>query len=103
MALDTEYKHLEARPGSNYRQLFVKGRRIRAIVLRNLTRNTEPRTPEQVAADFDLPVEAVLEAIDYCQRYPEVIEADCQMELDSIREDGLDKPPFVPPGFKPDP
>ena len=24
------YMHLEPRPGSNYRQLFIKGRRIRA-------------------------------------------------------------------------
>ena len=102
MTLETQYKHLEARPGSNYRQLFTKGRRIRAIILRNLTCNTEPRTPEQVAADFDLPVEAVLEAIDYCQRYPEVIEADCARERENIRKEGLDKPPYVPPDFKPD-
>ena len=24
----TQYQHLEPRPGSNYRQLFLKGRRI---------------------------------------------------------------------------
>jgi hypothetical protein len=29
----TEYQHLEPRPGSNYRQLFLKGRRIRAAVV----------------------------------------------------------------------
>ena len=27
------YQHLEPRPGSNYRQLFLKGRRIRAAVV----------------------------------------------------------------------
>jgi hypothetical protein len=29
----TQYQHLEPRPGSNYRQLFLKGRRIRAAVV----------------------------------------------------------------------
>jgi hypothetical protein len=42
-------------------------------------------------------VEAVLEAIDDCDRHPEVIEDDCRMELESIRAKGLDKPPFIPP------
>ena len=27
---ETQYQHLEPRPGSNYRTLFLKGRRIRA-------------------------------------------------------------------------
>ena len=61
MALDPEYKHLEARPGSNYRQLFVKGRRIRAGVIYRRTINVEHLTPQEVAADFDLPLIAVLE------------------------------------------
>ena len=30
---ETQYQHLEPRPGSNYRQLFLKGRRIRAAVV----------------------------------------------------------------------
>ena len=29
-ATATQYEHLEPRPGSNYRQMFLKGRRIRA-------------------------------------------------------------------------
>ncbi len=102
MPIETEYKYLEARPGSNYRQLFVKGRRIRAIILRNETCNSEPRTPEQVASDYDVPVEAVLEAIDYCERYADVIAADCARERENNRKEGLDKPPYVPPDFKPD-
>ena len=101
MALETEYNHLEARPGSNYCQLFVKGRRIRAVILYDETRNIEPRTPEQIATDYDVPLEAVLEAIDYCRRNPEVLAADYQMEEESIRKYGLDKPPYVPPNSEP--
>jgi hypothetical protein len=29
----SQYQHLQLRPGSNYRQLFVNGRRIRAAVV----------------------------------------------------------------------
>jgi uncharacterized protein (DUF433 family) len=52
-----EYKHLERRPESNYRQLFIKGRRIRAEVLYRQTVGLEPRTPEQVAEDYELPLD----------------------------------------------
>ncbi len=96
MALETEYKHLEARPGSNYRQLFVKGRRIRAVILYDETRNAEPRTPEQVAADYDIPLDAVLEAVDYCERHADVIEADWRREEETLRRYALDEPPHAP-------
>ena len=56
------YAHLEPRPGSTYRQLFIKGRKIRAEVIYRETVGREPRTPEEVAADFDIPVQAVREA-----------------------------------------
>jgi hypothetical protein len=29
----TQYHHLELRPGSNYRQMFLKDRRIRAAIV----------------------------------------------------------------------
>ena len=96
MALDTEYKHLEARPGSNYRQLFVKGRRIRAGILYRLTINVEQLTPKEVATEYDLPLNVVLEAIDYCKRHSDVLEADRQMEDETLRKYGLDQPPQLP-------
>ncbi len=61
----TQYKHLAPKPGSNYRQLFAGGR-IRAEVLYRETIGDEPLSPEQVAQEYGLPVEAVLESIDYC-------------------------------------
>jgi uncharacterized protein (DUF433 family) len=64
MATRVQYQHLEARPRSNYRQLWIKGRRIRAEVLYRSTVGPEPRSPEEVAQDYDVPVEAVQEAID---------------------------------------
>jgi hypothetical protein len=58
-----EYKYLKPKPGSNYCQLFVNGR-IRAEVLYRETVGSEPLTPDDVAREYGLPVEAVVEAID---------------------------------------
>ncbi|MBL8848791.1 MAG: hypothetical protein JNG89_03875, partial [Planctomycetaceae bacterium] len=62
------YLHLESRTRTNYRQLWVKGRHMRAEVLYRHTVGPEPRTPEEVAEDYDLPVEVVHEAVDYSIR-----------------------------------
>jgi hypothetical protein len=40
----------------------------------------EARTPTELAADYDLPVEAVLEAIAYCQSNPPEIHQDWARE-----------------------
>jgi uncharacterized protein (DUF433 family) len=68
------YRHLEPRPPSNYRQLWVKGRHMRAEVLYRQTVGPEPRTPQEVADDYGLPVEAVLEAIDYATRHSKLLD-----------------------------
>jgi uncharacterized protein (DUF433 family) len=96
MMTHVQYQYLEPHPGSNYRQLWVKGRHIRAEVLYRLTVGTEPRTPEEVAQDYDLPVEAIQEAIDYAVRSQELLEAERACEESRMRQLGLDKPPFVP-------
>ena len=43
-----EYQHLEPRPGSNYRQLWLKGRRIRAAVVWENVHGPDP-SPLKVA------------------------------------------------------
>ena len=62
-----------ANPKSAYKQLFVKGTRIRAEVLYGMMVDgdpPDPTTPEEIAADMNLPVEAVREAIAYCEADP---------------------------------
>ena len=39
---ETQYQHLEPRPGSNYRTLFLKGRRIRAAVVDAVVNGPDP-------------------------------------------------------------
>ncbi|MFO0807675.1 MAG: hypothetical protein U0746_03545 [Gemmataceae bacterium] len=74
-----EYPYLERRAGSSYRQLFVKGTRIRAEILYDLTIPKEDgfvMTPEEIAADFRIPVEAVRDAVRYCESDPVEIRMD---------------------------
>jgi uncharacterized protein (DUF433 family) len=102
MRAHTEYQFLEPRPGSNYRQLFVKGRKIRAEVLYRLTVNPEPQTPEEIAHDYSVPVEAVHEAIHYSQHNEALLRKEREEEQEYIRAHGLDKPPFVPLDYQPE-
>ena len=96
MATQVQYQYLESRPRSHYRQLWVKGRHMRAEVLYRCTVGAEPRTPKEVAQDYDLPIEAVQEAIDYAVRNPELLEAERACEASRMKQLGLDKSPFVP-------
>jgi uncharacterized protein (DUF433 family) len=75
----TQWKYLEAHPQSSYTQLFVKGTRIRAEIVYIWMYDVDPgdeRTPEQLAAGENLPVEAVREAIAYVESDLPEIEAD---------------------------
>jgi uncharacterized protein (DUF433 family) len=77
----TTWQHLAPNPRSSYRQLFVKGTRIRARVLYGLFVSAEePMSREEIAADFGLPLEAVDEAIAYCQSDPPEIAEDFKRE-----------------------
>ena len=76
----TTYVHLAPNPKSAYKQLFVKVTRIRARVLYGLCAGEGPRTPQQIAADYKLPVEAVVEAIAYCESNPPELAADVARE-----------------------
>jgi uncharacterized protein (DUF433 family) len=71
------WNYLVSNPRSNYKQLFVKGTRIRAEILYGWTVDGEsPMTPQEVAESYDLPLEAVQEAIAYCQSNPPEIDQD---------------------------
>src|SRR5262245_62046982 len=95
-----DYKYLKPKPGSNYRQLFVNGR-IRAEVLYRETVGLEPLTPEEVAREYQLPVEAVLEAVDYCVKNKALLDEERAREEAWIRATGHDKWPYAPRDYKP--
>lgn len=97
-----EYKYLGLREGSSYRQYFVKGTKFRAAFLYGDTLEPDALTPEEVAEDYGVPVEAVYEAIDYCKRNMALLHEESEREKESIRARGWDKPPFAPPEYQAD-
>jgi hypothetical protein len=69
----TTYQYLEPHIGSSYKQLFVKGTKLRADIIYSAAYqrgDEDDRTPEQVAEDYGIPVEAVFEAVRYCESKP---------------------------------
>ena len=85
-ATDVTYQHLEARPGSNYKQLFLKGRRIRAGVVWEAIHGPDPFTPEEFAREYQVPLEGVHEALDYVERNMPLIQEDRAREVAKIHE-----------------
>jgi uncharacterized protein (DUF433 family) len=90
----THYAHLAPNPKSGYRQLFVKGTRIRARVLYGWYACDEPMTPEVIAAEFALPVEAVREAIAYCESNPRELLEDYAREQALTEASGMNDPDY---------
>jgi uncharacterized protein (DUF433 family) len=101
MADQTKYKYLANWPGSNFRQLFYKERKIRVETLYRATTEPGPRTPEEVAGDYAVPLEAVYEAIDYCIHNEDLLRQELEQGLADMRARGLDKPPLLPAGQAP--
>lgn len=94
-ATSTQWLYLEPRPQSAYRQLFVKGTRIRAEVIYGLHVCAEdPMTPGQIASEYGLPIEAVKEGIAYCESNPPEIERDFRMEEALMEATGMNDPNY---------
>lgn len=95
LIISITWQFLGPNPKSSYQQLFIKGTRIRARVLYGMYMSTEePMTPEQIAADLGLPLEAVKEAIAYCQGNPPEIAQDFQREERFMQGSGMNDPEY---------
>src|SRR6478672_8027661 len=95
MSQPVRYKYLQPKRGSRYEQLAVNGR-IRAEILYRETLGDEALSPDEVAKEYGLPVEAVLEAIDYCHRNAGLLDAERAREQATIEARGFDQWPHAP-------
>jgi uncharacterized protein (DUF433 family) len=92
---NNHWKYLERDPYSSCKQLSIKGRRIRARTIFGAYMNEEePMTPEEIAADRDLPLAAVLEAIAYCESNPPEIAEDFRREEALAEALGMNDPNY---------
>jgi uncharacterized protein (DUF433 family) len=86
--------YLTPNPKSYWRQLFVKGTDFLARDLYVLYISPEdPMTAEEIAAAYGVPVEAVQEAISYCQSDPPEIRQDVEAQDAFLAAKGLGKTP----------
>src|ERR1017187_4295245 len=83
METNGEYKYLKPKRGSRYQQLFFG--RIRAEVLYRETVGREPLTPAEVAHEYNVPLDAVLESIDYCTKNKDLLDAERAREEAAIK------------------
>jgi uncharacterized protein (DUF433 family) len=91
----TNWKYLAPNPKSAYKQFFLQGRRIRARDLYGMYMSAEaPMTAAEIAADYDLPLAAVEEAIAYCQTDPPEIKEDFEREERLMQASGMNDPDY---------
>src|SRR5437879_1483799 len=89
------WTYREPGPNSFHRQLFIKGTRIRARSIYGwYASEEEPMTAEQLAEEFNLPLEAVKEAIAYCESSPPEIEQDFRREEALMEATGMNDPNY---------
>jgi hypothetical protein len=89
------WKYLVPKPRSSYKQLFVKDRWIAARTLYGMYMSEEgPRTPEEIAADWDVPLEAVMESIAYCESNPPELLEDHAREEALMEASGMNDPNY---------
>jgi uncharacterized protein (DUF433 family) len=99
MAETACYEHIGP-PHSRLRDWVVKGTRLRAETLYRETVGEDARTPEEVAHDFDVPVEAVREAIRFCTQNEEQLRREREEDMARFREFEREYPPLRPPGYQ---
>jgi hypothetical protein len=90
------YQYLGPWHGSNYRQYFLKDRKIRAETLYRGLIGPEPMTPGQVAEDYDVPVDAVYEAVDYCEHNAELLRQEREADHSHFASLESERPSAVP-------
>jgi uncharacterized protein (DUF433 family) len=90
----TQWQYLEQRPDNWRQQLYIKGRKLRAhIVWSDMIVNQW--SIEETAYNWDLPIEAVIEAIEYCQTHQELLAQEADEERQYLNQHGVTIEPQI--------
>jgi len=84
----TDWVYLCERPHPWRRQLYIKGRKLLASMVWN-DMLANGFTVEEAAIDRDLPVEAVIEAVSYCERNLDLIKMESAEEKTRLLASGV--------------
>ena len=91
-----QYEFLDARPDTNYKQFYLKGRNMRVGQLIYTMRANE-LTAEEAAEDFEIPVSQIQEAQIYYQLNRTLIEQETDAEKARLTEKGVPLAPRTIP------
>ena len=88
----TQWQHLAPRTNTRWQQLFIKGTRIRAsVIYSDMLVNQD--TPEETADNWDLPLSAIHEVMEYCQTHQALLKQEAEAERQFLREQGVSLEP----------
>ena len=89
-----QWKYLEKRPHLWRKQLYVKGRRLKAFgVWMDMIVNE--MTTYEAADNWDLPLAAIEEIIEYCETNQELLKQEADQERHYLEERGINLEPKV--------
>ncbi|MGK7931978.1 MAG: hypothetical protein AB4041_11170 [Microcystaceae cyanobacterium] len=92
-----QWQYLEKRKGSRRKQLYLKGKRLRAsIVYSDMIVNE--MTLEEAADNWDLPIEAVNECIQYCETHQDLLKEEADSERRYLEDRGIPIEPKITHG-----
>ena len=86
------WQYLIAPPYAWRKQLYIKGRKLLASTIwRDMTANG--MSSEQAAENWDLPLSAIYEAIDYCESHQELLKLEADEERYRLEAKGVQLEP----------
>jgi len=91
------WQYLVARPHPWRRQLHVKGRRLKAFDVW-MDMQTNAQTPDEAAANWDLPLEAIQEIVRYCESQRDLLAMEADEERCRLLAGGIGLEPAVARG-----
>ena len=91
----TQWQYLESRPDSWRKQLYIKGRRLKASVIYSDMIVNE-MTEADAVYNWDLPLKAIQEVIEYCQTHQELLIQEAQQGRKLLEEAGVSIEPKYP-------
>jgi uncharacterized protein (DUF433 family) len=90
----TQWQYLEKRPHPWRQQLYIKGTRIKASVIYSDMIVNEI-TPEEAVDNWELPLAAIQEIIEYCQTHQELLKQEASEGRRRLEEKGVPLEPKV--------
>ena len=81
----TQWQYLEKRPHPWREQLYIKGKRIKASVIYSDMIVNE-MTPQEAADNWELPLAAIEEVIEYCSSHQQLLKQEAKEGLRRLEE-----------------